>query len=78
MCFLFRLDLSLHAGAKKKIGILNLVTKHGLVLISSPSAAAIDPWHIQVTTKQRIARQLAAAQGLLMMDWSHHDFNPAN
>ena len=30
MHFLFRLDLSLYAGAEKKFGILNLVTKHGL------------------------------------------------
>jgi len=30
MHFLFRLDLSLHAGAEIFFGILNLVTKHGL------------------------------------------------
>ena len=30
MRFLFRLDLSLHAGAGKKFGIWNFVTKHGL------------------------------------------------
>ena len=29
MRFLFRLDLSLHAGAEKKIGILIFGTKHG-------------------------------------------------
>ena len=33
MRFLFRLDLSLHAGAEKKFGILNLVTKHGLTRV---------------------------------------------
>ena len=32
MRFLFRLDLSLHAGAGKKIGILNYTTKQGLKL----------------------------------------------
>ena len=30
MRFLFRLDLSLHAGAEIFFGILNFVTKHGL------------------------------------------------
>ena len=30
MRFLFRLDLSLHAGAGKKIGILNFATKQGV------------------------------------------------
>ena len=30
MRFLFRLDLSLHAGAGKKFGILNYATKQGL------------------------------------------------
>ena len=29
MCFLFRLDLSLHAGAEFFFGILNFGTKHG-------------------------------------------------
>ena len=29
MCFLFRLDLSLHAGAGKKFGIWYFTTKHG-------------------------------------------------
>ena len=35
MRFLFRLDLSLHAGAGKKFEILNFVTKHGLNFICS-------------------------------------------
>ena len=30
MCFLFRLNLSLHVGAGKKIGILNFATKQGV------------------------------------------------
>ena len=30
MRFLFRLDLSLHTGAGKKIGILNFATKQGV------------------------------------------------
>ena len=32
MRFLFRLDLNLHAGAGKKIGILIFGTKHGVIL----------------------------------------------
>jgi len=34
MRFLFRLDLSLHAGAGKKIGILIFASKHGLGFIA--------------------------------------------
>jgi hypothetical protein len=34
MRFLFRLDLSLHAGAEKKFGILILGTKHGPDLVA--------------------------------------------
>ena len=30
MCFLFRVDLSLHAGAGKKFRIWNFTSKHGL------------------------------------------------
>ena len=33
MRFLFRLDLSLHAGVGKKIGILIFGTKHGVRLV---------------------------------------------
>jgi len=39
MRFLFCLDLSLHAGAGKKFGILNFVTKHGLRIEFCPFRA---------------------------------------
>ena len=34
MGFLFRLDLSLHAGAGKKFGILNYATKQGPITMN--------------------------------------------
>ena len=37
MRFIFRLDLNLHAGAGKKIGILNLETKHGVSIVTIAS-----------------------------------------
>ena len=40
MRFLFHLDLSLHAGAGKKFGILNFESKHGLGSLRDPLSQA--------------------------------------
>ena len=42
MHFLFRLDLSLHAGAGKKIRILIFATKRGLKLVGRQVAAEVQ------------------------------------
>ena len=42
MRFLFRLDLNLHAGTGKKIGILIFGTKHGASLIGRMSGEPLN------------------------------------
>ena len=59
MRFLFRLDLSLHAGAGKKFEILVLVTKQGLRKV-------LNRWNIgKLPTEKKVKRLLAT--------WIHNE-----